>query len=423
VICQHFYTRERRGLYKNTAGYDTVGKSSALADTFIKEQVHPYCVFSGGNGGTGSAAGVTTGGIAETPRALTLVHFPCGRMLFGQAVFVPADFTGQRAAFFMHNYIFEAGAAAEAIGALGKLLRTRFESSWTLEAGTVEDVNVLPCDEGIFSSRQSVGNAVIAKIVHCAIEAVEKSKKVYVLLPQNASHDFACGLLVEIYAALPEPFRQVMGFCTYTREVERRKNIHLAFLERDAYIANRQRFHGSVVVDLEEDDLPLAVSAVVSPSVVSPSAGVQGLTYEELIAKKIAALSVRQLFAEGDFWRVRAPALAGIITRLEAARVCVLLDTLTMQDFFATPDSALRKRKDSATEDAAVFVVFSMIKQACANILAKKPFSLRYLLGSYMLSKEDYARAVGILRKFYVACGGDIADENVVFLDNLKNLV
>jgi len=428
-------------------------------------------VFSGGNIGVGGAANNASGSAvgradgsvgnaggaicakAEAPRALTLVHFPCGRMLFGQAVFVPADFTGQRAAFFMHNFILEPIAAVDALDDMEKLLNTRFETSWDINGGCDADaIGILPkeiAESPVAKSptplEQSVSNATIAHIMHCAVEAVEKSKKVYILLPYQAGqlnksvsqvHGLACDLLVKIYATLPEPFRHILGFCTYTREPEKRKNIHLIFLDSEAYYANKQRFHGNAIIDLNAEGLSDGVDTAgngASLDCTRPthSSEVLSYTYEEFLTKKFATLSVRQLFAEGDFWRVRTPAMVtttattnicthDLIARLEAMRLNTLLDTLTMQDFFTTPDSIIRKRKDC--RDAAVFVIFSIIKQACTNILAKKPFSLRYLLGSYTLSKEDYVRAVSILRKFYTASnnGGNLTDENVAFLDSLK---
>lgn len=379
MIQQHFYTRERRGLYKPSAGYDTIAKSRGLTDDFVKGKIHPYCVFSGG-----------VSGVSE---AITLAHFPCGRMLFGQAVFVPADFTGQRAAFFMHNFVLEAAAVGAALADMEKLLNTRFETAYDVSEGREpEEVECLPAQTcGNFPPEPSgAGEGTIAHIVNCVIESVEKSKKTYVILPQEVlqKHDYTRALLVKIYESLPECVKHILGFCTYSREPEKRKNIHLVFLESEAYRAGVPRFSGNFIVDLNEkkyDELKLNENIN------------ENYTYEAFLSKKILSLTPAQFFTECDFWRARD--VCDMISRLEGEWLDKNLEKLTAQNFFSAPDNFIKKRKNG--ENAAVFVIFSIVKVVCGNLMSKKTFSLRYLLGSYKLSAENHARTVKILKKIY----------------------
>lgn len=39
------YTRERRGVYRATEGFDTVAKSESLDNNFVKKIIHPFCLY------------------------------------------------------------------------------------------------------------------------------------------------------------------------------------------------------------------------------------------------------------------------------------------------------------------------------------------------------------------------------------------
>lgn len=44
-ITQQMYTRERRGVYRATEGFDTVAKSESLDNNFVKKIIHPFCLY------------------------------------------------------------------------------------------------------------------------------------------------------------------------------------------------------------------------------------------------------------------------------------------------------------------------------------------------------------------------------------------
>lgn len=45
MITQQMYTRERRGVYRATEGFDTVAKSESLDNNFVKKILHPFCLY------------------------------------------------------------------------------------------------------------------------------------------------------------------------------------------------------------------------------------------------------------------------------------------------------------------------------------------------------------------------------------------
>lgn len=301
MIQQHFYTRERRGLYKNSAGYDTVAKSAGLSDAFVTKQIHPLCVYSGGG-----------------KPAFTLAHFPCGRMLFGRAVHI-TDFTGQRTAFFMHNYIFPASRVGEFLADIEKLLCARFEESCPADPPELCELPTGPRE-----------------------------------IPAR---------FLKLYKSLPEGARQTFGFCA---------------TDLNAVVFPEENFD----------------------------------TYEIFISKKIQSQPPKIFFAECEFWRARAPQLEKTIARAEAAWLEKKLDTFTAREFILFPEKVIRHGKN--TDYAALYVQISILKAVCAALKSKKNFSLRYILGNYALSDEDYSRVVRVLRRIFKDCISQT--ENIEFL-------
>src|SRR3954453_13087301 len=100
-IQQQLYTRERGGVFSSTDGFDTIAVSEGIDKAFVKKYLHPFCLYY-------APKALTTSGQKEAslyPEAVTLFQPETGDMVIGQAVYVPADFTGQRSAYFMHNYV------------------------------------------------------------------------------------------------------------------------------------------------------------------------------------------------------------------------------------------------------------------------------------------------------------------------------
>lgn len=251
-IQQHCYTRSKRGLFSQSAGYDTVARSAGLTEDFIKSRLHPFCYYHPSK--TLQALRVPA---EEFPRALTVIQFPEGLMLLGQTVYVNSDFTGQRPTFFTHNYILPRPAVLTP-GLIGTMLNftvfltetdweklteleelpRHFDQTCRTETHTTEqndcqsvtegcppqpgttctNIGPLPFDEGR-----------LRQLVYGVLEAIMGTKKVYVILPDL---EWVYPMLMWLYSHLPASAAQILGFTTYSREPENKKFLHLVFVEK-----------------------------------------------------------------------------------------------------------------------------------------------------------------------------------------------
>ncbi len=133
-IQQQVYTRERGGIFHTTAGYDTIAISEDLDKAFVKKYLHPICIYS-------PPKALTERGEKNNslyPEALTIIQPETGDLIIGQAVYVPADFTGQRSTYFMHNYIIPQERKDEWLQNPAKLFQMNdFKTSYDIGLGQV----------------------------------------------------------------------------------------------------------------------------------------------------------------------------------------------------------------------------------------------------------------------------------------------
>ena len=371
-IQQHFYTRERRGLYRHSEGYDSIAKSPGLPDVFIKEKIHPYCTYS-----------------PPAQKSLTAVHYPCGRMLFGQAAYVPEDFTGQRSTFFCHNYIIPPEMAGDLLADIGKLLSTHFETSYDSSlGGALEPLDTLPVSSQL-QTPPKVGEGV-SKIIEYIIESINSGKKTYVIVPTPISemHDYVRALLAEIYPRLPETIKHQLGFTTYTREPEQKKGIHLMFLPKDLIRPEDPRLAGNFLVHINNAD-----------ENNNNECDIQNDTAAYLL-NRISKLTPPRFFPEIDFWRARLPHYHDIISMAEYEWLEKNFNSLTPPQLTAIPTSFIKRGTHG--ENPAIYVILSIIKAAYANQATRNPIDIRYLLGSYFLSAANYDKIVENLRRLNI---------------------
>lgn len=328
MINQHMYTRARRGLYKTTAGYDTVAKSDGLTDDFVKNTLHPLCVFGGGE------------------KAVTLVNLPDGRVFFGQAVPV-TDFTGQRTAFFMHNYILPSEMAGNAENLMGIEFAT--EPCERLEI--LDNLPPNPLNTPFVDDTEHLANRVAAAVIH--------SNKIYI------KHDNPYAVTAKIYEFLPEWVRHVFGFCTYSREAEKRSGVHLVFTDNEDLLSKN--------VDLSTVDMG--------------------------ISSRISRLSYGQFFAEMDFWHLRMPHRREVLFNAERQWLDGNLEKLSARQFAAIPSAFIKRGKSG--EIPTFHVAVSILKKASEALLANREVDLRYLLGNYFLPEELHKRICHIFKRFY----------------------
>jgi hypothetical protein len=133
-VQQQLYTRERGGIFSSTDGFDTIAISDGLDKNFVKKYLHPFCLYY-------SPKALTTSGQKDAslyPEAVTLFQPETEHMVIGQAVYVPADFTEQRSAYFMHNYVIPPGVKEDYIKNCAKVFQIRnFNTSYDIVQGKV----------------------------------------------------------------------------------------------------------------------------------------------------------------------------------------------------------------------------------------------------------------------------------------------
>ncbi|QKS57442.1 hypothetical protein HUB98_14760 [Paenibacillus barcinonensis] len=248
-IEQQMYTRERRGVFRTTEGFDTVAASPGLDPAFIKKVLHPYCVYD-------APAELTGRGEKDEskfPASMHLLHLESGETILGQNVYQATDFTGLRSAFFAHNYVLSPASMEEQMKRVD-WLDTLFATSYDIEQGTelpalsklpvtAEDAMPTGGSEGKFglsaTPNQILGalkidETLFKRMLYAVMQSVAARRKVYIAL-DVAAEEVTAGakaLLRLLYRALPYAFRRQLGFMTFAKEPQAKKGIHVQFVER-----------------------------------------------------------------------------------------------------------------------------------------------------------------------------------------------
>lgn len=256
-IQQQMYTRERRGIFRSTEGYDTIAKSDGLDPSFIKKVLHPFCVYD-------APAGLTARGEkddAAYPKAVHLFHTDTGQMVLGCSVYQATDFTGLRSAFFSHNYVIPAERAADTARDYVSLLNASFAESYDIETGmTLPELERLPvaADPSLPASPAAllaslgIDEKLFKQLLFAIMSSVATKRKVYVALdvPVESISENAGQLLSLLYASLPYAYRSVLGFITYAMEPQSKKGIHLTFVEQGSLRPNDRNIDKDYTFDL-----------------------------------------------------------------------------------------------------------------------------------------------------------------------------
>lgn len=237
-ITQQMYTRERRGVYRSTEGFDTVAKSDSLDNNFVKKTLHPFCLYD-------APAELTVRGEKQEalyPAALHLFHTESGETVIGNSQYQATDFTGQRSAFFAHNYVVPASRAEEIVLSYADWLQADFAGSYEGElGGTLPELTSIPVLRKVRRSDPlavlrslGFGEELFKALLQAVMTSVAGKKKIYVALdvPISELSARAAELTEHIFAALPYEFRRRLGVITYANEPKSRKYIHLTFVEK-----------------------------------------------------------------------------------------------------------------------------------------------------------------------------------------------
>ena len=302
-IQQQIYTRAKRSLFQQSEGYGTIAKTNCLNEAFIKDNIHPYCVYPTGC----------------TQKVITLVNFPCGRMLFGQITYVAKDFTGQRATFFAHNYILPPKIAGEAVRNIEKLRNVKFLTEYTSEE-PLEELDTLPCEPKPAPQSPQPHHPVLDTGTPPLILFPNKT-----YIPAN----FTWQLLSSIYSTLSNETKQQLGFCSYATQPVNKKGLHIIFVPPEAY--NPSKFVNS---------------------------------------QQKTTISPQQFFQNTEFLQTRIPGRDHLPQTLEW--LDANLDTLTLSQFLAVPGQFIQNGKTSLNPD--LFIMLSILKTCATAIASRKPF-------------------------------------------------
>jgi hypothetical protein len=238
LIQQQMYTRERCGIFHATDGYDTIAISKGLDQAFVKKYLHPFCMYHAPK--TLMERGEKDASLY--PKAVTFFQPETGHLVVGQAVFVPADFTGQRSTYFMHNYILPSSRKEEWVQHPERLFQLEdFATSYDtsngkvlpekeeLESGTI---NCLLYKE-VLLEELGISEGQFKQLLYAVMSSIAGKKKVFISLnvPLQDYSTYALHLLELVMIYLPYAHRRKLGAVTFTSMPETKNYIHVTFFE------------------------------------------------------------------------------------------------------------------------------------------------------------------------------------------------
>ncbi|MEH7075126.1 hypothetical protein [Neobacillus drentensis] len=238
LIAQQMYTRERGGIFHATDGYDTIAISEGLDKAFVKKYLHPFCIYHAPK--TLMERGEKNPSFY--PEALTIFQPETGELVIGQAVFVPADFTGSRRTYFMHNYIIPPALKDEWLKQPERIFQwNEFQTSYNIETGmllpeveTVEysSADILAVKDDLLV-RLAISEDQFKQLLFAVMTSIAGKKKVFISLdvPLEDYSKYALLLLELLTVYLPYAHRRKLGAITFTSAPESRNYIHVTFFE------------------------------------------------------------------------------------------------------------------------------------------------------------------------------------------------
>ena len=242
MILQQYYTRERRGIFRTTDGYDTIAKTPTLDNNFIKKSLHPYCFYDAPR--ELQIAGEKDAG--KYPEALTFFQLDTGQAILGQSVYVPVDFTGQRSTFFTHNYVIYKTSKEDLIKNPERILYVdSFAKSHDIEMGTdLEEIRELTYSKKLYDkafvdslfSQLNITGELFKNLLYAVIISATSRKKIYIALDVDAADitKYSKELLLCILESLPYHVRRAIGFISYIQRPESKKNINIMFIDKES---------------------------------------------------------------------------------------------------------------------------------------------------------------------------------------------
>ena len=242
MILQQYYTRERRGIFRTTDGYDTIAKTPSLENNLIKKSLHPYCFYD-------APRELQIAGEKDAdkyPEALTFLQLDTKQAVLGQSVYVPVDFTGQRSTFFTHNYVIAEASKEDFIRNPEKILYVdSFIKSYDIEQGAnLEELTNLSYTKNVYDknfvdtllSQLNITGEIFKNLLYAITVSATSRKKIYIALDVDSGDisKYSKKLLLCILESLPYEIRRAIGFVSYIQRPESKKNINIMFVDKES---------------------------------------------------------------------------------------------------------------------------------------------------------------------------------------------
>ncbi|MBU3144308.1 hypothetical protein [Clostridium sp. CF012] len=248
MIQQHYYTRDKKGLYSDTPGYDTIAKSKGLEDKLIKGVLHDYCFYEA------PFELIQEENLNRYPKALMCINIPSREMVIGCSSFVGKDYTGERNRYFTHNYVVSEVQKEFYIRNPERIFQAAFKMPvficdllLTDEHGLsktfldeIIDIPIYKQSHEFFAKDQffkelNIQKGTYKKILSACFDSVLNNRKIYILLkvPAQQLSKYSKQLMEYIYIGLPYVVRRKFGFITYVKDSKSKEYINLQFVGKD----------------------------------------------------------------------------------------------------------------------------------------------------------------------------------------------
>ncbi|SCW44318.1 hypothetical protein SAMN04487970_100790 [Paenibacillus tianmuensis] len=259
-IQQHYFTRDREGIFRTNEGFDTVAKSAGLDNGFIKAALHPYCVYKAPQ----ELLGRGEADESRYPEAFGVFHADNGELVVGRTVYVSADFTGQRSAFFTHHYVVPKERQEAFVREPQRLFALHgFRSGYDIQEGkTIPELDELECDAAgkaenpdRLLGRLKLDHTRFLQLLCAVMSSLTNKKKVYVALDADVSAASADAkrLMELVYRCLPYAMRRQLGFVTYQNEPEGKQHYHVMFVEKGSIRLPDRQLEKDYLFDLPNE--------------------------------------------------------------------------------------------------------------------------------------------------------------------------
>lgn len=255
MIYEQYYTRDRRGVFSKTPGYDTVARSSGLDDDFILNTLHNLCFYSAPQ----SLAGEQEKN--KYPKSLFYVNTEDGRTVIGQSIFAGKDYTKERFRYFTHCYVISDDNRKKYIEDPDNIIYAAgFKEDYDIEMGsTIESVLQIKVDKSldVFGSFKemlkaaSIDRTIFINMIKACFDAASFNKRIYIILDFNENTDkIERGILKYIYRSLPLAVRKKVGFITYVKQPEIKDLIHIEFIHSEGAKKSTRWIKSGYVFDI-----------------------------------------------------------------------------------------------------------------------------------------------------------------------------